>query len=391
MTDTPNELPVEVRTYLEVNGYKAVPRIEVKSEPLTYREHGFDSYFVDLVKSELNDDRAARARLERHAVEMERRVNPNRVDGQGGYFSPPIWLIEKFATQRRATRVIADLTPTFPLPLGVNSINLPRLTTGGIEQTVNDLGPDPSLDDIDASAQSSVVIIAGMGDVAMQLLEQSPKTAAFDWVTFKDLGEAYDAQLEAQLIYGSGSSVQPNQQFYGVINVPNSVGVTATSAASVLTGMYALLGQQASRIGNNRSAPPGAWFMTTSRWAWMASSSDQSLRPIVTPDVHPPDAPEVDGPAAVSTLFGWPVYVDDAIPTNLGAGGNQDVIIACRPSDMVLFEGEPRTQVGLEVLSGTLQARISLRRSAAFIGGRYPSGISVLSGVGMIVQSGFTN
>lgn len=382
------ELPVEVRTYLEVNGYNAVPRIEVKSEPLTYREFGFQSYFRDLAMAELRDDASAKERLNRHAVEMETRVNPNRVQGQGGYFAPPAWLIEKFASQRRATRVLADLVPTFPLPLGVQSINLPRFTTGGIEQTVNDDEADPSQDDVDASAQSPVTTISGMGDVALQLLEQSPRTAAFDWVTFKDLGEAYDAQLEEQLIYGIGSTVQPNEQFYGVTNIPNSVGVTYTDASPTLSEMYPFLGQMASRIGNNRSNPPEVWLMTTSRWAWIASSLDNSQRPIVTPDVHPPLGLDIDGPAAVSTLLGWPVYVDDAIPTN---ASGQDEIIACRPSDLVLFEGEPHTMVGLEVGSGTLQARLQLRRSAAFIAGRYPQGISVMTGTGMVVQSGFTN
>ena len=131
--------------------------------------------------------------------------------------------------------------------------------------------------------------------------------------------------------------------------------------------------------------------MTTSRWAWLASSADSQLRPFVTPDLHPPMDYNFDGPAAVSTLWGWPVYVDDAIPTNLGASANQDLIIACRPVDMVLFEGEPHTMVGRDVLSGTLSARLQLRRSAAFIAGRYPSGISVITGAGCVVQSGFTN
>ena len=58
---------------------------------------------------------------------------------------------------------------------------------------------------------------------------------------------------------------------------------------------------------------------------------------------------------------------------------------------MILLEGTPRTMVGVEVLSGTLQARLQLRNFVAFIGGRYPTGISVLTGAGMVVQSGFTS
>jgi hypothetical protein len=90
-----------------------------------------------------------------------------------------------------------------------------------------------------------------------------------------------------------------------------------------------------------------------------------------------------------SSIYGWPVFVNDAIPATLGATGNQDTIIACRPSDLMVFEGDPRTAVLLEVLSGTLTARFIYRNYAAAIVGRYPSGIAWVTGTGMAIQSGF--
>ena len=368
------------------------PRIEVKSEPLTYEELAPRSYFRDLVMATYRADGAAKERLERHAVEMESRANPNRIQGQGGYFAPPAWLIQKFATSPRRERVLAGLCPDIPTSWWRVSQSICRGSQRATSPTQSLMTPQsPEQDVVDANVQSPVVTIAGQGDFSMQLLEQSPQGAHLDWAMFKDLGAAYDQSLEQQLIYGTGSSVQPYQQFYGITNVTGIVGVTASSAASVSTGMYTYFGQMASRIGNNRDAPPEVWLMTTSRWAWIGSSEDSQNRPIVTPDVHPPEDGDVDGPQAVSTLLGWPVYVDDAIPTNLGATANQDEIIACRPSDMILLEGTPRTMVGVEVLSGTLQARLQLRNFVAFIGGRYPTGISVLTGAGMVVQSGFTS
>lgn len=361
--------------------------VAVTNEPLTYEEHAPHSYFRDLGLRESHAD--ARDRLERHAVEMERRINPNRMQGQGGYFAPPDWLIEKFAGAPRRARVLANLCPKFPLPTVGQSINVPRLTLGNLEAPQEDDSPNNQQDITDAQVQSPVALISGMGDFPLQMLEQSPQGAHLDWAMFKDLTEAYDQSLEQQLIYGNGSSIQPYPQFYGLTNVPNTVGVTATTSASTVTGMYTFLGQMASRIGNNRDQPPGAWLMTTSRWSWIASGLDNQNRPIVTPDVHPPM--DGDGNFAVSTLFGWPVYVDDAIPTNLGTAANQDVIIACIPSDLMLLEGEQRTATQLEVLSGTLQVRFQLRNYVAFLAGRYPTGISVLTGAGMVVQSGFTN
>src|SRR5439155_1181249 len=99
--------------------------LQVVREPLTYERHAPHSYFRDLIFQD-RDARAAE-RLERHgrdlAIEMERRdkaartqlpdeldlrTNPNVTDGQGGYFSPPLWLIDS-SPPRRAPRVCSRI------------------------------------------------------------------------------------------------------------------------------------------------------------------------------------------------------------------------------------------------------------------------------------------
>lgn len=371
-------------------------RIGVISEPLTYERHAPRSYFRDLALAAAGDN-AADARLVRHAkelsVELERRnaaafaaapegveyrTNPNRTAGQGGNFAPPLWLIDKFATAPRAPRVLANLIPGFMLPQGVQSVNVPRLTTGNQEQTVPDLAPDPSQDAVDAAVTSNVVTISGHGDVSMQVLEQSPAGGHLDHAFFKDLSEAYDAQLEAQLLNGSGI----NAQLLGLLNVtlPTANTATYTDATPTAAEMAPLLGQVVAAVGNQRKLPPEIWLMTTSRLAWLASSEDNSLRPIFL--VNRDGSGELD-------MLTFNVKPDDALPTNLGASGTEDRIIACRPSDLMLFESEPRASVGLEVLSGTLQARLQLHTYVAALTGRYPTGIAKMQGSGMIVASGF--
>ena len=93
-------------------------------------------------------------------------------------------------------------------------------------------------------------------------------------------------------------------------------------------------------------------------------------------------------PTPCAVELGWPVYPDDAIPATLGAGGNQDAIVACRPTDFMLFEAAPRTSVMLDVLSGTLQARIQLHGYAAVLW-RYPTAIATLTGTGLVVQANY--
>ena len=117
--------------------------------------------------------------------------------------------------------------------------------------------------------------------------------------------------------------------------------------------------------------------MTTSRGAWVTSA-----------EINFPLALSNQTESGAFDLLAYRVHQDDAIPTNLGAGGNQDLIVACRPSDWLLLESERRTSVFTENLSGTLSARIQLRRYVAALL-RQPTSVAYLTGTGMIVQANF--
>lgn len=369
--------------------------IEIVSEPLTYDRHTPEprSYFKDLAMAR-NGDNAAETRLQRHAVEMrdvvprreaereararasglEYRVNPNRLDGQGGYFSAPAWLISEFATAARGSRVLAKLIPNIELPLGVSSVNLPRLTTGAHVAPANDAGAVPSRDFVDAAASQPVTPIAGMSDVALQELEQSPVGSHLDWAIFRDLTASYDANLELLLLSGSGTGAS----FTGILNLATGAGgvnaVTYTDASPTPAELLPFLGQAAAQIGDARLMPPETWVMRTARFAWI-TAFDAATRP-----------------TNILPLLGFPHALDDLIPATLGGtgptNGTQDAIIAMRPSDSILMESEPHTDVFLEPLAGTMQARLRLNGNACAIH-RYPAGIATIQGTGMAVAAGF--
>ena len=107
-------------------------RVRVTKEATTYEKGNGRSYFADLIKSRINQDINAEARLRRHAeeIEFEQRTNPNRTDGQGGYFVPPVWLMEEYAAYLRAGRPTADIIGSRQLPPGQDSINIPKVATG---------------------------------------------------------------------------------------------------------------------------------------------------------------------------------------------------------------------------------------------------------------------
>jgi hypothetical protein len=91
----------------------------------------------------------------------------------------------------------------------------------------------------------------------------------------------------------------------------------------------------------------------------------------------------------VGTMLGLPVFLDGACPLTLGAGTNQDAIIAARFSDSILFEGAVNTRVLPDVGSGTLTVRFQLYRYVAFTAGRRPTSVSAINGTGLIAPSGF--
>lgn len=387
------------------------PRIEVRSEPFTYHRAAKDdrgngvSYLRDLFMRDR--DVAAKGRLDRHAVEItdhnqrkavralrefnraadeygfEYRVDPNPTQGTGGYFNPPAWLIDDAATYPRPRRVLANLVNQFPLPPGASSVNIPVMVTGNAADNQVPGTQNDSSDVTDAATSCQTVTISGMGDVAIQFLEMGPVSGATDHAWFKDLTEAADYDLETQLMVGTGGT-GPQAQFTGLYNVSNVNNVTYTDSSPTGSEMYPYIGQAAAAIGKKRGMPPYAWLMRTARWGWLFSSEDTATRPFEFPDLNGSDNALCPG-----AIGGWPVWMADAIPTNLGVGGNQDTIIGCIPQDIYLFEGQAVSTIATEVLSGTLQARFIYRNYAAAITGRYSTGISVLTGTGLIPVSGY--
>ncbi len=400
-----------------------VGRIESVREPLTYQRSVGNSYFLDLANAQLRNDVEAAGRLQRHAQEMdvemprreqlreqaaeremagldrrehtgrgsvfEKRTNPNRTDGQGGYFVPPLWLVDEYVDLPRFGRTLANSVRNLTLPTGTDSVNVPKVATGtatGVQTA--DAAAVTSQDLTDTFVTAPVRTIAGQQDIAIQLLDQSP--ASFDEIVFADLIADYNMRLDLQCWTGSGTS----GQLKGVLNVSGINAITYTDATPTIQELYAPLMQGVSQSASKRKLPPTAIFMTPSRWYWMASQLDTQGRPLVLPETSSPFNPmalqtggDVEGP--VGRVANLPILADGNIPNNLGAGTNEDRIATMRTSDLYLWEGNMRTRVLQEVLSGTLQVRFQLFNYAAFMPDRRPETISVISGTGVIAPSGF--
>jgi len=408
------------------------PVATITSEPRVYDPAARHSYFLDMARVQLGRGDGdggvaeARARQERHARELEvelparearrdaaafeqtereltrdgygrrardnafeKRVNPNRTDGQGGNFVPPLWLVDEYVDLPRFGRTTANLCRTMALPSGTDSINLPKIATGtatGIQTA--DAGSVTSTDLTDTSVSAPVRTIAGQQDIALQLLDQSP--VSFDEIVFADLIADYNQRLDVQVISGSGSSGQVT----GILNVGSINSVTYTDASPTLPEMWVPLLQSASKVATGRKMPATAVVLTPSMWYWAMSQLDTTNRPLIVPsatafnNAADGGALEADGPAGVFT-YGLPAYLDGNIPSNLGGGTNETRVITARFNDLYLWEGSLRTRVLSEVLSGTMQVRLQVYNYVAFMGNRRPESISVISGTGVIPTAGF--
>jgi HK97 family phage major capsid protein len=399
--------------------------VQVTSEPMIYGEHSPHSYWLDLARAEMNrgiDPGQSRERLNRHAAELEvelpRRAERraqiardridglhtgtrreeralerfqsaghkvfeqraiNRTDGTGGYFVPPLWLIDQYAEYLRAGRVLADRCRSVPLPGGTDSINLPRITTGtAVGPQTADGGSVPGRDMADNYSNALVRTIAGQEDVAIQLLDQSP--IAFDNVISQDLMQDHAMQLDGQVLLGSGSSGQITGLYsHGTITGGSTEavivnGVTGTTTAQWVgtASFYSGVGQLMSTISRNRFRPVTAVVSNPAVWFALATAADGNSRP----------------------LLGRPWYVDANIPLTFGGGttnpsmsttsaghtsptdgsGSGDTFtpfLAGVWDDMLLFEGDIRSRVLQEILSGTLQVRFQVYSYVAFMKDRY--------------------
>jgi HK97 family phage major capsid protein len=369
---------------------RAASRAAAVTESRTYEQGNGLSYLQDMMRVQLNmdGDGGAIERLRRHAHDVE--TDPeyrdlNRTDGTGGYFVPPVWLMQQYIDLARAGRAYANLCNGQALPPGTDSINIPKVATGtaaGIQTADN--GPVQETDLTDTFVTAPVRTIAGQQDVAIQLLDQSP--VSFDQVVFRDLTADFATKTDLQVISGSGTSGQ-------VTGVRATSGIiTVTAGTATITAVYSKIADAVQRVHTQRFMPPTAIVMHPRRWAWFLAASDSNGRPLVVPDAgNPQNAIATLGAVAaeqvVGQMHGLPVITDPSMPTTLGASTTEDVIHVLRASDLLLFESGIRSRVLPDVGSANLTVRLQIYGYLAFTAGRYPQSIVEIGGAGLIAPS----
>jgi hypothetical protein len=144
-------------------------------------------------------------------------------------------------------------------------------------------------------------------------------------------------------------------------------------------------------INTARFMPATAIVMSPARWGWVLEALDSSNRPLIVPQgasfnsVAISTASAAEG--AVGEMASLPVYTDANIPTNIGAGTNQDVVYVLRAPDLYLWESD----IAMESFDSTYADQMSIlfRVSAfsAFIPDRYGASVNAINGTGLVAPT----
>lgn len=352
------------------------------TEPATYAKEGRHSFFADVVAAKISGDMDARARLLRNNEEVRTSNGITTADGSAGEFVPPLWAINDFVKLARPARVVANQVSGLSLPAGTDSINLPKIASGTTVASQGTQNTAVSNTDITStSVTAPVVTIAGQQIVSLQLIEQSPVQNGFDQVIFADLAAAYAAELERQVIAGSGVS----NEHKGFLTVTNPNTVSYTSTTPTAAGVYGAVASAIGKVHENRYMPATHIFMHPRRWAWLTAQADSSGRPLVVPNSAGPfNAMTGDMTVAalgyVGSMQGLPVFLSAQIPTNLGTGTNEDRIIVARASDSYLWEQGVRADAFTQPNAANLSVLLRLYSYSAFTAERYAKAFTVVGG-----------
>lgn len=403
--------------------------VKVTAEPPTYSRNSPHSYFRDLTAARIgrgtNESTERLQRNEREVLEWEAREGELRqrrearklaelgievgfekraastASGSGDAFTPPLWLVKEFATIDRPGRPLANRIGSLLCPLGIKSVNVPKLTAGTTAGSVAENATATQTSITDSALTSPVTLIAGQEDVSLQFFDQIPAPGC-DPIILEDLLAAYDSALSTFLYTGSGSG----DIFAGLGTISGTTAVTYTSGSPAGGAFFTALAQTVAQVADAREKMPTSIFMRGARWAWLGAQQDSEGRPFMPPSNHAqlPQLPPNEDPTSldtileprlqqtppVGTVLGIPVWADGSIPANLGSGTNQDLVYVLREQDLLLWESTPRFSVAMDYSgSSTLTAKLTLRAYAAAILNRHPTGVGQLGGTGLVVQSGY--
>ena len=356
---------------------RELPSVSVTRDEPVYRPDVRASFYRDLVYRDR--DHKAMERLSRHDAQMRDMTTSATA---GGNFVPPLYLGELYEEVRRNRRVVVNQFPRLPLPPSGDTISIPAFTSGGAMGAQQEANAVPDTDLVSATTSVSVRTYAGQIDVSRQLLDRAEAGGqTIDTLIFRELTNAYDASLEADVINGTAAAYK----HVGLLQLSNAASVTYTAGTATVAELYAKIVSAIATVTANFKESPDAIICHPRRAAFLTGNLSSNQPLFQVGDLNQSVGTNVAGLAG--TIAGIPVYSTPAMPTNLGTGTDEDRIIVANLSSLPFMEGPLNTRVHEGVLSADLEVRLQVWAYSALASTRYnvsgASPVAVISGTGL--------
>lgn len=376
--------------------YDSVAR--VGGEARTYRPDddraGRPSFLMDLARAQVYRDPSAAERLAQHTREMftdrpelatnQRAIGTSAVVG----LVPPQYLTDLYAELARAGRPVANACRRLPLPDKGMTVNISRVTTGtsaASQATQNSAVSETNADDTLLTVD--VNTIAGQQTVSRQAVERG---VLVEEVVMADLANAHNAELDRQVINGSGAS----GQHLGILGTSGIISVAYTDASPTVPELWPKLVDAVRQVAAQRFTRATHLVFNPLAWGWLLSEKDTTGRPLFSVGgssgaFNTMGASDNAGYELSGEMLGADVIVSGNVPTNLGAGTNETRIIAADMRDAFLWEdaAAPLFIRAEQTNAASLGVTYVAYSYSAFTAGRQPKAVAVVSGTGLILPS----
>ena len=339
-------------------GGDRLPVVQVRSEPEMYRRDNPDrfSFFRDLLHSQMDHDRDAAARLERHDLQ----TRAAGTTGTGSGIIPPTWLFEEFAIIAHGSRPWADslrrvgITDANPVNIGIQQTPGAAVTAQATENTApNDGSFNANL------LTTSPKTYTGKVDVSRQLVDGS--NPAVDGIIYADCMGSYNEQIETAVV----TAFEGAASYAATILYPGTAPVY-----SIITDCFIDAGAS---VRKHRKAPPRVILCSEGAWAFISKEKDSAGRPLVTTGYHGPMNAFGLGEAVTYGQIAGEVVGLQVIPTWAQMTDNH--IFVAKVDDCLLLESSTFNFRYEEVL-GPESIRLGVWGYAAPVVGRYAMAIA---------------
>lgn len=362
----------------------------IGSEPRTYNPEntGRGGAFIrDVVNKHLFGDLEAEQRLNRHMQEerVERGQYLQRAAGTGAFAGlvVPQYLTEMYAPALSNLSPFADICNTHDLPESGMTVNISRITTPtsvALQASENTAVSNTDIDD--TLLTENIQTAAGQQTLSRQAIERG---TGVEGIVLDDLFRRYAATKDSTLI---------NQATTGLdaISVSNAYTDATPTAAELWPKLLGAAGAvETALLG---LGAPKVALMHPRRWYWMQSQLTTSF-PFVSQPGIPGNASAVNNGTGYGSGFrgvlpsGLAVVTDANVPTNLGAGTNEDRIYVIDPNECHLWE-DPNAPVFIraeQAAAASLGVLMVLYGYFAYSFRRFTSAVQRIDGTGLITPT----